>query len=151
MFITALVVLFIIKLRFPKGKSIHHIIQERYGRPLLLLFRKLENVDLKTRKTHCDKEFLHTCLNNDLTPKFINFKLYRKDIRTTQRYRAFQKTLLTNEYTDKASKLEKLKNERNKIILQLRNIVSILDFNHLLNFINSVNDKKSFQNPTYSE
>ena len=26
MFITALVVLFIIKLRFPKGKSIHHII-----------------------------------------------------------------------------------------------------------------------------
>ena len=42
----------------------------------------------------------------------------------------------------KASKLEKLKNERNKIILQLRNIVSILDFNHLLNFINSVNDKK---------
>ena len=40
MFITALVVLFITKLRFPKGKSIHNIIQERYGRPLLLLFRK---------------------------------------------------------------------------------------------------------------
>ena len=157
MFITALILLFIIKIRFPKGKSIHQIIEhwssastsastipeiKKCGRPLLLLFRKLKNVDLKTRKADCDKEFLHTCLNDDLTPKFVNFKLYRKDIRTTQRYRAFQKTVLNNEYTDKANKLEKLTNERNKIVLQLKNIVSILDFNHLVNFINSVNDNK---------
>ena len=38
-FCAALVLLFIIKLRFPKGKNIHHKIETRYGRPLLNLFR----------------------------------------------------------------------------------------------------------------
>ena len=41
-FCAALVLLFIIKLRFPKGKNIHHIIETRYGRPLLNLFRKFK-------------------------------------------------------------------------------------------------------------
>ena len=34
------------KAPFPEGKSIHQIIQQRYGRTLLILFRKLENVNL---------------------------------------------------------------------------------------------------------
>ena len=50
-FIASLVLLLIIKLRFPKGKSIHRVIQERYGRPLLTLFRRCELLDLKIRKT----------------------------------------------------------------------------------------------------
>ena len=64
-FCAALVLLFIIKLRFPKGKNIHHITETRYGRPLLNLFRKFENLDFKIRKTLCDIEFLEVCLENN--------------------------------------------------------------------------------------
>ena len=80
-FCAALVILMIIKFRFPKGKTIHQVIERRYGRPLLNLFRKLENFDLKIRKSLCDIEFLNVCLENELTPKFLNFKLYRKDLK----------------------------------------------------------------------
>ena len=69
----ALVLLFIIKLRFPKGKNIHYIIETRYGRPLLNLFRKFENLDFKIRKNLCDIEFLEVCLENNLTPKSQNY------------------------------------------------------------------------------
>ena len=42
-FITALVLIFILRLRFPKGKSVAAIITRRYGRQLLTLFRECEN------------------------------------------------------------------------------------------------------------
>ena len=77
-FCAALVLLFIIKLLLPQRKNIHHIIETRYGRPLLNLFRKF---GLQNKKKLCDIEFLEVCLENNLTPKFVNFKLYRKDIR----------------------------------------------------------------------
>ena len=100
-FCAALVLLFIIKLRFPKGKNIHHIIETRYGRPLLNLFRKFENLDLKIRKNLCDIEFLEVCLENNLTPKFVYFKLYRKDIRHSNQSTKFQTSLLNNELSEK--------------------------------------------------
>ena len=46
-FCAALVIFMIIKFRFTKGKTIHQVIERRYGRPLLNLFRKFENFDLK--------------------------------------------------------------------------------------------------------
>ena len=97
----ALVLLFIIKIRFPKGKNIHHIIETIYGRPLLNLFRNFENLDFKIRKTLCDIEFLEVYLENNLTPKFVNFKLYRKDIRHSKESTKFQTSLMNNELSEK--------------------------------------------------
>ena len=138
-FCAALVILMIIKFRFPKGKTIHQVIERRYGRPLHNLFRKLENFDLKIRKSLCDIEFLNVCLENELTPKFLNFKLYRKDLRNTSQ---FQQKLLDNELFDKTKKLKKLRSDFKNCIDQLKSLVSFLDFSHLLNFIRNVNDKK---------
>ena len=75
-FCAALVILMIIKFRFPNGKSIHQVIERRYGRPLLNLFRKFENFDLKIRKSLCDIEFLNVCLENELTPKYIYLYIF---------------------------------------------------------------------------
>ena len=76
----------IIKFRYPKGKTTHQEIERRYGKPLLNLFRKFKNFDLKIRKSLCDIEFLNVCLENEITPKFLNFQLYRKDLRNTSQF-----------------------------------------------------------------
>ena len=62
-FCAALVILMIIKFRFPKRKTIHQVIERRYGRPLLNLFRKLENFDLKIKKEQA--RYLNKILNFD--------------------------------------------------------------------------------------
>ena len=141
-FIASLVLLLIIKLRFPNGKSIHRVIQERYGRPLLTLFRRCELFDLKIRKTECDIEFLKVCQENNLTPKFVNFKLYKKNIRSTCYFRQFQNKLINNELSEKENNLKKLRSENKNLLNQLRNSISYLDSNHLFTFINNINDKK---------
>ena len=110
-FCDALVILMIIKFRFPKGKTIHQVIERRYRRPLLNLFRKLENFNLKIRKSLCDIEFLNVCLENELTPKFLNFKLYRKDLRNTSQFQKFRQKLRNNELFDKTKKLKKLRSD----------------------------------------
>ena len=141
-FVSALVLWIIIKLRFPQGKSIAKIIEERYGRPTLTLFRTAESTDFKYRRTLCDIEFLQTCSENRLTPKFLNFKLYRNDIRSTAQYKRFQNNVLMNELKDKENKLKQLKRKRNELFTQLKSTCSWIDFNHILNFLNNVNDRK---------
>lgn len=71
MFITSLVIFFILKLRFPKNKSIATIIQQRYGEQVLKLYRNCEKTDFKLKKTEEDISFLQTCIENKLTPKFV--------------------------------------------------------------------------------
>ena len=70
-------------------------------------------------------------MDNELTPKFLNFKLYRKDLRNTRQVKTFQKKLLNNELTSYIA-----------IINSYLLIVSLLDFSHFLNFIRNVNDNK---------
>ena len=64
---------------------------------------------MKIRKSLCDIEFLNVCLENELTPKFLIFKLYRKDLRNTSQFQKFQQKLLNNELFDKTKKLKKLR------------------------------------------
>ena len=66
--VIALILKFILKLRFPTNKSIAQVITTRYGRPTLLLIRKFESLDLKQRKLALDMEFLESCKKHDLIP-----------------------------------------------------------------------------------
>ena len=66
-----------------------------------------ENLDFTIRKTLCEIEFLEVCLENNLTPKFVNSKLYRKDIRHSKQSTKFQTSLLNNELSEKKRKLKK--------------------------------------------
>ena len=84
-------------------------------------FRNLENIDLKLRKSTCDRTFLETCLDNNITPKFLNFKLYREDIRSSSQYKKFQEQLLEEELINKTARLGNLKNELESASHELRN------------------------------
>lgn len=141
MFVITLVFYFILKLRFPKNKSIATIIKERYGERVLRLYRNCEKIDYKIRKTDEDIKFLTTCKENRLTPKFLHFKLYTRRLQNSSLYRNFQRTLLENELKKKCSIKRSLNLKSSHLFSELQAIVSRLDFNHLNNYIYNHNGK----------
>ena len=70
-----LVFLFIIRIRFPKGKSIADIIRSRYGEAFVRTICKFEKSDYKLRKGHLDLRVLLGCKKSNVIRKFLQFKL----------------------------------------------------------------------------
>ena len=70
MFCITLVLLFIIRIRFPSGTPISTIIRKRYGDHVLKSYRKLETLIFKREKCILDKIFLNECKKNNLIPKY---------------------------------------------------------------------------------
>ena len=66
-----LVFLFLVRIRFPRTKSIAAIIRSRYGDRMLKMVRKLEKLDFKLRKAKIDIKFLCKCENNGIIPNFL--------------------------------------------------------------------------------
>ena len=148
MIVFGLVLLFIIRLRFPNGVPISTVINRRYGRLILKTFRNYEKLDLKKRKIECDLNFLNQCRTHGLTPKFVHFKLYNRNLSRTKLYRDFQKQILNREIEVKKKSLKKLNTDLKYKLSELKSILSWLDFNHIKNFVCNVNSKHvtRFQN-----
>ena len=106
-----LVVLFLLKIRFPKSRPISEIINKRYGRSALKIFRNLQNTSYKKAKCELDHKFLVTCKSYQTKPKFLNFKLYRNALRKSKAYQNFQNKLLNLEINEKSKRLQFLENK----------------------------------------
>ena len=141
MFPTALILLFILRIRFPKEKPISSILSERYGPLPLQYFRKYEGTHRKKSKAELDLNFLNSCKAYHIVPKFLNFKLYRKSLYSTRLYRDFKYELLDNEIEFKNSTIRRLDSELDAHRLKFKNSVSHLDF-AALNLYISKNDLK---------
>lgn len=138
-FIVSLVLLFIIKIRFPRHKSIAEVITERYGRPVLQLYRCLERQDYKKRKVQCDTHFLKCCLSQNLIPNFLKFKLPNRNLRQSSTYRNCQRDLLRCEIRHKSRALVSCTNRVEQLKIQLKTVLSWIDFVHCVNLIEGVN------------
>ena len=113
----AYILLFVIKCRFPSNKSVADIIRDRYDDGTLSKVRKLEKLDFKTRKSQLDVEFLQLCLENNLTPKFLNFKVTNFQLRGSTAYRECQVKLLQQELTNRKSNHRVKENELVVVVL----------------------------------
>ena len=51
------------------------MIRSRYNDEIIKRIRRFEKLDLKIRKNKADLDFLQSCQQNNLIPKFLNFKL----------------------------------------------------------------------------
>ena len=138
--ILAYVLLFVIKCRFPASKSLAEIIRTRYDGDVLTKIRRLEKLDFKLRKIDLDVEFLQTCMDNNLTPKFVRFKVTNSSLKCSKAYRECQLKLLKQELANKKSarrtadaQLKKLKNE-------LVRKLSLVDYTHIISLFLKSND-----------
>ena len=101
----------IIVLCFTVLTMLYSIILKRYNGEVLKLLRSYEKDDFKLSKSQADLDFLISCQTHNLIPKFLQFKLYAKNICNRNEYKRYQKRLLQGEIDSKKSKIRSLKNE----------------------------------------
>lgn len=141
MFALTLVLLFIIRLRFPAERSIASIIKVRYGNATLQLIRKYESTDLKYKKCELDIEFIENCIKHELFPTFVRFKVSNSQLRNSKVHKDCQLRLLHQELLNKKSKLSCLKKRLFQLKVNVRNALSWIDFAHVSNLFLKHNDK----------
>ena len=101
-----LVFLFIISIRFPKGKWIADIIRSRYEEACVRIMRKFEKNDYKLQKRHLDLRFLLLeCKKNNLIPKFLQFKLANRRLYNSVVYKKCQINLLEEQIRAKRKRI----------------------------------------------
>ena len=141
MYALTLVLLFIIRLRFPSNKSIATIIKSRYDSRVLQIVRNFERADLKYKKCELDIEFLNNCVKHELYPTFIRFKVSNVQLRGSKVHNECQMRLLKQEVQNKKNKLSLLKKKLNHLKSEVRNTLSWIDFVHVSHLFLKHNDK----------
>ena len=102
--IVSLVFLFLIRLRFPRGKSIADVIVSRYGRRTLQLYRRVEKADFKSKKLTLDLRFLNNCNDFGVIPNFLRFRVYSHAFQHTRTYKSWMLKLLDYEIQSQRKK-----------------------------------------------
>ena len=140
--VLSLVFLFIVRLRFPSDKSIANVIRSRYNDEIVKQIRRFEKLDFKIRKNEADLDFLQSCQQNNLIPKFLNFKVASSSLRFSRTYKQCQRQLLKQEIKEKISTISKQKKEFTALKKLIKNKLSIIDFAHICCLFLVGNDKK---------
>ena len=131
----ALVFIFLIQLRFPKNLSLIQIIHKQYGTTIVKLVRKFEKSDFKHRKAALDLQFLKTCQEFKVTPKFLQFRVANDSLKQSQTYQTCKKRLLLEEIRIKKKNLKTLVRELSVVKEELLRSISFLDVNHVFSLI----------------
>ena len=139
MFVVSIILLFILKIKYARKPVIHTLLRH-YGVQGVTVFRRLEDFDFKLKKTSADLEFLLCCSLNKLTPKFLKFKISLSRFHGDSNYRNYQFQLLQKEIDSKRNRLQELRNLYQDSYFQLKEISSVLDFNHFILKIKERND-----------
>ena len=136
----AYVLLFVVKCRFPASKSVADIIRRRYGDNTLAKIRRLEKLDYKLRKCDLDVEFLQICLENNLVPNFLKFKVTNNALKNSKAYKDCQLKLLKQELSNKRSLRRTNNNEIKRLKNELVRCLSLVDFTHIISLFTKSND-----------
>ena len=139
LYILAIFFLFIIRCRFPKSKSVAEIIRSRYGNHVLKSTRKFEKLDYRIRKVTLDIVFLKTCVENDVIPTFLKFKVSSSRLHGSRAYAECQKKLLFDEMSFKVGHLEKLNRDLEQLGDDLNHVISYFDMTHIINLSTKCN------------
>ena len=138
----ALLILFLIKLRFPKSIGLVDVLKQRYGPSALTQYRHLERLDQKRRKLNLDLDFLMTCKQHETIPKFLLFKVFNYKVRSTIHYKSFLFRLLDFEIKQKSKLVKQTENKLALARTEFSNTVSHLDFIILNNRLLSSNSNR---------
>ena len=137
--VVVITILFIFRLRFPKGKSIADVIRKTYGDHVVKSMRKLEKLDYKRRKVELDISYLETCRDNDIIPKMCSFKTTNTALRKSGTYKNCQKQILWEEIRIKKEKLKVLIKDYEKVDKDFFEILCYVDYVHITQLQNTGN------------
>ena len=137
-----LVLLLMIRIRFPEDKYIAYILRSRYGDTLVKEIRKCEIIDFKLWKCKLTIAFLETCLEHSIIPKYLNFRVTNLHLKTSHAYYYCQMKLPREEISVKKSKVKTF--EKDFIVLKrkLREALGTTEYTHLWFLFLNKNDRK---------
>ena len=142
LFVCTLVFIFIKRLRFPSNKSIDDVISSRYSIDTLKKIRKFEKLDFKYRKSLLDLNFLQKCKDIIIIPKFLQFKVTSRYLKTSTAYKESQIRLLNEEIKIKDSQSRKLLKEIDQLKLIIVKTLTYIDFIHVSSLFALSNNSK---------
>ena len=93
-------------------------------------------------KSEADLDFLQSCQQNNLMPKFLNFKVANSSLSFLRTYKLCQRQLLKQEIKEKISIIFKQKKEFTALKKLVKNKLSIIDFAHICCLFLVGKDKK---------
>ena len=99
--VMSIVLLFLVRLRFPSHLSTVQVARNYYGNEVVKLKRKFKRLDFRYRKVLLDLDFLDNFIRNDVVPKFVQFRVANKDLCNSSTYRQCQTKLLKQEISNK--------------------------------------------------
>ena len=106
----------------------------KYGESTLVSVRYCEKLSRKLQKAKCDIEFLRCCLIYNLTPKFLNIRLWKPGLKTSEKYKSFQRNCLIREFETRQRQSRQLENQVSSILTELEKRLSIADYTDVKTF-----------------
>ena len=106
--VSSLALLFILKIRLQSINNILTYTARRYGEEGKQLYRRYEATRKKHTKSCLDLEFLVKCKTYRTVPKFLRFKLYKRNLHSSSFYKSWQNKLLIHEINFKKKSIEQL-------------------------------------------
>ena len=141
MIVATIVFLFLIRLRFPKSKSISDILRRRYSQSTLKRIRKFEKLDYRLCKAELDLEFLLWYRDSNVIPNILNFRFSSHFFKASLTYRQCQLKLLQEETRHKKSDIRVLKKEFSSSHSSLQHEINFIDFAHASSLFRRSNNR----------
>ena len=107
------------------------IIRRRYSDKIIKRLCKFEKIDYRLRKAELDLEFLVKCRDNNVIPKFLNFRLANRSLRFSLTYAHCQSNLLLEEIRLKKSNVRVLRKEFDNLCSSLQPQINSIDYAHI--------------------
>ena len=101
----------------------------------------MEKLDYRLRKAELDLEFLCKCNDNNVIPKFLNFRVTNNHLKFSTTYKQCQSNLLREEIRQKKSTARILQKEFTSLKSSLQNELNLIDFAHVSTLFFGINDK----------
>ena len=103
--------------------------------------RDLEKLDFKSKTCNLDLEFLNLCVENNVIPKFIQFLLANKELRSSLACRRGLNKLLQKEGISKKQRSRLLEKDLKSVNEEMLLSINLLDYKHVCNLFLVKNDK----------
>ena len=129
--VIALVFMFAARTRFPVKHSIVNVLRKRYGKILVKNVRKFEKYDFKYKKAILDLDFLLTCNEKNIIPKFLRFKVANRQLQFSNTYNICLKRLLNQEISNKRKLIRNAKQNLTSMKDVLHREMCFIDFVHV--------------------
>ena len=101
----------------------------------------MEKLDYRLRKAELDLEFLCKCNDNNVIPKFLNFRVANNHLKFSTTYKQCQSNLLREEIRQKKSTARILQKEFTSLKSSLQNELNLIHFAHVSTLFSGINDK----------